>query len=51
MMVYEKIYQETYLNNQYIWLQNNTEQIHFILERTDLCWNFSNLLGNALNIH
>ena len=47
MVVYEKIYLKAYINNQNIWLKNNTAQIYFILGRASFHWNFSSLLRNA----
>ena len=40
MVVYEKIYLETYINNQYIWYKNNTAQLYFTLGIAQLHWNF-----------
>ena len=48
---YEKIYFETWINNQYNWLQNNIAQLYFILWRAKLCWNFSSCLRDATDIY
>ena len=39
MVVYEKIYSETYINNENLCLKNNTAQLYFKLLRADLHWN------------
>ena len=51
MLVYEKIYFETYINNQYNWHKNNVAQICFILERAEFSWNFFSWLMDAPQIH
>ena len=50
MAVYEKIYLEAYINNQYIW-PKNTVQLYFILGRVDLHYNFASLLSDTPDIH
>ena len=40
MVVYEKIYFEAYINNQYIWHKNNVAQLYFILGRAEQYRNF-----------
>ena len=51
VVIYEKIYSEAYINNQYIWLKNSTAELYFIFGRASLGWNFSSLLRDATNIH
>ena len=51
MMSYERIYLEVYINNQYIWLKNNTTQLYFILGRADLYWDFSSIPKDGSDIH
>ena len=51
MAIYEKIYFQEYINNQYIWHKNNTAQLYFILGRADLHWNFFSIPKNDSDIH
>ena len=51
MVVYEKIYFEAYINDQYTWHKNNIAQLYFILGRAELRWNFSSWLRDASDIH
>ena len=51
MMVYEEIYFKAYTNDLYISHKNNITQLHFILGRAELCWNFSSILKDLSDIH
>ena len=51
MGIYEKIYLETYINNQYIWLKKNTAQLYLILERADLYWIFFQYTKDGSDIY
>ena len=51
MMSYERIYLEVYINNQYIWLKNNTTQLYFLLGRVDLHWDLSCIPNDGSDIH
>ena len=45
MEIYEKIYFEAEINNQYLYLKNNVELLYFIFGRAKLRWNISSSLG------
>ena len=38
-------------DDQYISYKNNIAQLHFILGRAELCWNFSSILKDGFDIH
>ena len=39
------------INNQYNWSKNNTTQLHYILGRAKLRWNFSSIPKDGSDIH
>ena len=51
MGIYEKIYLELYIDNQYIWFKTNTAQLYFTLGRAELHWNFSSIPNDGSDIH
>ena len=51
MGIHEKIYLQTYKNNQYIWLKKNTAQLYLILDRADLFWIFSQYTKDGSDIY
>ena len=51
MVVYDKIYFETYTNFQYISHKNNIAQLYFILGTAELQCNFSTKPKDAPDFH
>ena len=51
MVVCEKIYLASQINNQYIYLKNNIEQLYFILGRVELHWSFCSIPDDGSDIY